>query len=405
MIDKLIDWADRATGYRFRSSGDDGKLRLVVIPVLLILLLLTLLGIYWSDEPDPFDIEEAAAELAPVTESRLTTGSYTTSALITAMETLLNKRGGYLSNDIMPPSIWLDNIPNWEFGVLVQSRDLARSIRNDFSRSQSQSAEDVDLIIAEPKFNFDNQSWFLPATESVYQEGITALYGYLERLQNPGDPNAQFYSRADNLQEWLGQVEKRLGSLSQRLSASVGQVRLNTDLAGDADAVQSTRTSSQVEVKTPWDEIDDVFYEARGASWALVQFKEECPDKPAPDHSRARGNPGSDVESDYPQRQRFRHFCQPLAGHGLVYLARKCRGNRSTQPASAGLVPSSRRLQVSAVMPAKADTSDRGIHFNPPRWFTESPRAFRSDFRPGPGIDSGSEAGMTKSRVRDDWVG
>ena len=272
MIDKLIDWADRATGYRFRSSGDDGKLRLVVIPVLLILLLLTLMGIYWSDEPDPFDIEEAAAELAPVTESRLTTGSYTTSALITAMETLLNKRGGYLSNDIMPPSIWLDNIPNWEFGVLVQSRDLARSIRNDFSRSQSQSAEDVDLIIAEPKFNFDNQSWFLPATESVYQEGITALYGYLERLQNPGDPNAQFYSRADNLQEWLGQVEKRLGSLSQRLSASVGQVRLNTDLAGDADAVQSTRTSSQVEVKTPWDEIDDVFYEARGASWALVQF-------------------------------------------------------------------------------------------------------------------------------------
>jgi hypothetical protein len=245
MIDKLIDWADRATGYRFRSSGDDGKLRLVVIPVLLILLLLTLLGIYWSDEPDPFDIEEAAAELAPVTESRLTTGSYTTSALITAMETLLNKRGGYLSNDIMPPSIWLDNIPNWEFGVLVQSRDLARSIRNDFSRSQSQSAEDVDLIIAEPKFNFDNQSWFLPATESVYQEGITALYGYLERLQNPGDPNAQFYSRADNLQEWLGQVEKRLGSLSQRLSASVGQVRLNTDLAGDADAVQSTRTSSK----------------------------------------------------------------------------------------------------------------------------------------------------------------
>jgi hypothetical protein len=49
-------------------------------------------------------------------------------------------------------------------------------------------------------------------------------------------------------------------------------VRLNTDLAGDAEAVQSTRTSSQVEVKTPWDEIDDVFYEARGASWALVQF-------------------------------------------------------------------------------------------------------------------------------------
>jgi hypothetical protein len=172
----------------------------------------------------------------------------------------------------MPPSLWLDNIPNWEFGVLVQVRDITRSLRNDFSRSQSQSSEDVDLIIAEPKFNFDNKSWILPASESVYQEGIDALYGYLDRLQDPANPEAQFYARADNLQEWLGQVEKRLGSLSQRLSASVGQVRLNTDLAGDAEAVQSTATSSQLEVRTPWTEIDDVFYEARGAAWALVQL-------------------------------------------------------------------------------------------------------------------------------------
>jgi hypothetical protein len=207
-----------------------------------------------------------------VTESRLSNGIYTTSAVITAMETLLDKRGGYLSNDIMPPSIWLDNIPNWEFGVLVQMRDMSRSLRNDFSRSQSQSAEDKDLIITEPKFHFDNDSWFLPASESVYREGIDALYGYLGRLQDPENPEAQFYARADNLRTWLGQVETRLGSMSQRLSASVGQVRLNTDLAGDAEAVQSTKTSSQVEVKTPWTEIDDVFYEARGGAWALIHL-------------------------------------------------------------------------------------------------------------------------------------
>jgi hypothetical protein len=245
---------------------------MVAVPLLILICLLVLLGYYWSSEPDPFDVEEAARARALETDAQLTTGSYTTSAVIAAMETLLNKRGGYLSNDIMPPSLWLDNIPNWEFGVLVQVRDLTRSMRNDFSRSQSQSAEDVDLIVAEPKFNFDTRSWILPASESVYQEGIDALYGYLARLQNPGNPNAQFYARADNLQEWLGQVEKRLGSLSQRLSASVGQVRLNTDLAGDADAVQSTETDSQVSVKTPWSEIDDVFYEARGAAWALVHF-------------------------------------------------------------------------------------------------------------------------------------
>ena len=273
MKDKLLDWVDRAKGYRHQRSEDSDIMRwLLSAPVLLLLVFLLLLGWYWSDEPDHFDVVEATKARTSATTAGLTVGSYTTSTTIAALETLLNKRGGYLSNDIMPPSLWLDNIPNWEFGVLVQVRDITRSFRSDFSRSQSQSTEDPDLIIAEPKVHFDNNSWILPATEGVYQEAIDALYRYLERLQNPNNPDAQFYARADNLEEWLGQVEKRLGSLSQRLSASVGQVRLNTDLAGDADAEQSTEADSQKLVKTPWTEIDDVFYEARGASWALVHL-------------------------------------------------------------------------------------------------------------------------------------
>ncbi len=237
-----------------------------------IMLLLILLGWYWSQEPDSFDVIEATQQLTPKTSERLTVGSVTTATTIHLMDTLLNKSGGYLSNDITPPSLWLDNIPNWEYGVLIQCRDIARSMRNDFSRSQSQSIEDKDLIIAEPQFNFSNDSWYFPATENEYKQGLNALQRYLSRLQNPNSPEAQFFARADNLSDWLGQVEKRLGSLSQRLSASVGQTRINTDLAGDTAAVQSTSTAAEVEIKTAWSEIDDVFYEARGAAWALVHL-------------------------------------------------------------------------------------------------------------------------------------
>ncbi len=67
-------------------------------------------------------------------------------------------------------------------------------------------------------------------------------------------------------------MESRLGSLSQRLSASVGKRRLNTDLAGDAAAQQSTETPKEMEVKTPWTQIDNVFYESRGSAWALLHF-------------------------------------------------------------------------------------------------------------------------------------
>ena len=186
--------------------------------------------------------------------------------------TLLDKPGGYLSNDVTPPSVWLDNIPNWEFGVLVQVRDLSRAMRKDFSRSQSQSREDVDLAIAEPQFNVDNSSWVIPRPETEYRTGIKALGRYRDRLVDSGIADAQFFARADNLRNWLADIETRLGSLSQRLSASVGQKRLNTDLAGDAAAEQSTPAPKELIIKTPWLEIDDVFYEARGTSWALIHL-------------------------------------------------------------------------------------------------------------------------------------
>ena len=270
--DRLLDSKNWLTNKLTDLKNRDYPLGYAGGVVSVIVLLIILLGWYWSQEPDSFNVVEISQQLAPQTSNKLAIGSVTTATTVHLMETLLNKSGGYLSNDKMPPSLWLDNIPNWEYGVLVQVRDIARSMRNDFSRSQSQSVEDKDLIIAEPQFNFNSESWVFPATESEYQKGLNALHRFLNRLQNPNNPEAQFYARADNLSDWLGQVEKRLGSLSQRLSASVGQTRINTDLAGESAAVQSTSSAREIEIKTPWTEIDDVFYEARGAAWALVHL-------------------------------------------------------------------------------------------------------------------------------------
>lgn len=236
------------------------------------LIVVLVLGLYWSREPDTFDVNETAKLKAETTNTKIVTGFTTTSALIQVASTLLDKPGGYLTNDVTPPGIYLDNIPEWEFGVLVQTRDMTRAFRNDFSRSQSQSTEDKDLIIAEPRFNFDSDSWLFPATESEYRTAIKALNRYLLRLSDPKQMNAQFYARADNLSDWLAQVEKRLGSLSQRLSASVGQENINIDLAGDSAAQQSTPTPGQQYTKTPWMQVDNVFYEARGQAWALLHF-------------------------------------------------------------------------------------------------------------------------------------
>ena len=253
--------------------GIDGRTgRLVGALLLIYVLLVSSLGIWWSSAPDAFDVNDTAQRYAAQQGVAVVRGSVTTAALIGVIDTLLEKDGGYTHNDIFPPGLFMDNMPNWEYGALVQSRDLARALREVLSRSQSQSKEDVDLTLAEPRINFQSDSWVLPASESEYRSASEFLKAYLQRLPDQGGSGAQFFARADNLSHWLSMVEKRLGSLSQRLSASVGQRRLNTDLAGDPTASASTSDPGELEVKTPWSEIDDVFYESRGAAWALIQF-------------------------------------------------------------------------------------------------------------------------------------
>jgi len=251
-------------------GGQTGRIAGALIG--LYLAICVVIGWWWNSEPDTFDVVESATRHAAAHNREPVVGYVSTATVIRIGETLLDKRGGYLSNDLMPPGIWMDNIPNWEFGVLTQLRDVSRAYRIDFSRSQSQSSEDPDLSVAEGKFFFDNSSWAFPPSEREYRDGIRLFERYLRRLADEQQSKAQFYARADNLEQWLQGVETRLGSLSQRLSASVGKRQLNIDLAGDPAATQSTVAPLEEEYRTPWLEIDDVFYEARGQSWALLHL-------------------------------------------------------------------------------------------------------------------------------------
>jgi len=274
----MPDWKNLATRWRGRvdNSVEDTRSyfaggwlgRGLLVIVLIYLLITGLVGWYWSQEPAMFPVQQQAQRSAEQKQRQLVNGYTTVETLKTVASTLLDKPGGYISNDLAPPGIWLDNISNWEYGVLIQVRDMARALRKDFSRSQSQSSEDPDLAKAEPLFNFDNDSWAFPASEDEYARAIRALDRYQARLADPGQ-QAQFHTRADNLNNWLGDAATRLGSLSQRLSASVGQVRLNTDTAGGAGGLP--KLDEEI-YETPWLEIDDVFYEARGQSWALLHL-------------------------------------------------------------------------------------------------------------------------------------
>jgi hypothetical protein len=224
------------------------------------LVLLIELGIaeYWSLEPSKFDVVEAAAEAANVKSPKeLPLGYAYSTTLIEVSDTLLHKPGGFMTNDVFPPTVIMDNIPNWELGALIALRDATTALRNNISRSQTQSREDPDLAKGEPFFYFDHKSWQLPSSESEYEKGVEHLHAYRERLMKR---DANFYARADNLRQYLEILEKRLGDYSNRLSASTGTAPPSA--TGERPAVGLS--------KTPWLKIDDVFFEARGYTWVAM---------------------------------------------------------------------------------------------------------------------------------------
>ena len=145
-----------------KTDGPMGKL--VAGVGALYLLVMIVLAIWWSAAPPAFDMTTKTQDYSATSGQPLVPGSATTLALIEVIDTLLEKDGGYTHNDLLPPGLFIDNMPNWEYGVLVQSRDLARALREVLSRSQSQSREDVDLTLAEPRINFQSDSWILPAS-------------------------------------------------------------------------------------------------------------------------------------------------------------------------------------------------------------------------------------------------
>jgi len=256
------------------SNPSRHRIRRAILALLaLMLLLVAALMWWWDTEPPLFDPVTVAQTRMQELKHPVSIGATTTVTLITSVRTLLDKRGGYLSNDKLPPGLFMDNIPNWEFGSLTASRDLVRALRNDFSRSQTQSTEDKDLAEADPLLSSPNDRWLLPSSESQYGKAIGHLDGYLSRLSESDEGNAHFYARADNLADYLQVVSARLGSLSQRLSASVGQIRIGEVAATDEPAGASTvhPPGGSRLVKTPWNKIDDNFYEARGYTWTLLE--------------------------------------------------------------------------------------------------------------------------------------
>ena len=73
-----------------------------------------LVGWYWSQEPELFPVQQQAQAAAEQAQRKLVNGYTTVETLKRVSGTLLSKPGGYLSNRVPPPRLWLGDMPAWE---------------------------------------------------------------------------------------------------------------------------------------------------------------------------------------------------------------------------------------------------------------------------------------------------
>jgi len=68
-----------------------------------ILLIAGIIGFIWDTEPNTFDIYAITQETTQHYGVKTVVGSTTVSTTMALADKMLNKRGGYLTNDVIPP--------------------------------------------------------------------------------------------------------------------------------------------------------------------------------------------------------------------------------------------------------------------------------------------------------------
>jgi hypothetical protein len=187
-----------------------------------------------------------------------------TSTLIQIGEEMLNP---WLPNDIIYPTIFLDNPQNFQLGELEMLRNTVRVLRDNLARLRTTDAIDENCDAAFVAFSNDPKRWIFPSPENRFGKAIDELKKYRNNLENG---SATFYPRVDNLIQLLEEFNSRLGGINSQLARAPRDqaFALSEETAGDP----YLQGEKALQASIPWRRIDDNFYSARGVVYVLRQM-------------------------------------------------------------------------------------------------------------------------------------
>lgn len=238
--------------------GQDKKNIVCVIAIIVLVLFLFILFVMFSNslKPDPID-------LTNITEGKK--GAY----FVKANQALVKEmKDSWLPNDLFWPTIFLDNMPNFQLGELEVVRYNTRVLRDNLTRMRTTDKLDPYAEQAFTSFSNDPYKWLFPSSESKWQDGYDSLEKYYENLISG---KSTFYPRADNLVQLLDQYLSLMGGVNTKL---VSAARRSNAVISTSNDDKNVASEDATNIVIPWHEIDDNFYYAQGVAHSLfLSFK------------------------------------------------------------------------------------------------------------------------------------
>jgi len=173
-------------------------------------------------------------------------------------------RENWMPNDLFWPTLFLDNMPNFQIGELEVVRYNIRVLRDNLSRMRTTDNLDPWAEGAFTAVSNDPLKWWFPSAESKWQKAYQDLEAYYTGVKNG---KSFFYPRADNLVELLNQYASLMGGVNTRLVNA--PQRKESVLPVTDDSEKELVGGELVQIDIPWRQIDDNFYYAQGVAYAL----------------------------------------------------------------------------------------------------------------------------------------
>ncbi|MDF1685657.1 MAG: hypothetical protein ACJAXQ_000606 [Parvibaculaceae bacterium] len=218
---------------KFSWAGLRSSARRVGLGTVIFLLAYYLIGGWWINTIDD------DADFRPVATDQITGGSTAVSMMAALIDREVNQNSWTANDPFFVPSVWLDNMPNFQQGVMSALARFGFELQDQLGRTRGSSQVDPDLQIVSGLLQYPGDTWYMDlsssllpvaSAESQYRKARRSLLNYNERLAK-GD--ATFERRGDNLMATLDRIALDLGSSSAVLADQIEDGSYLIDMEAD----------------------------------------------------------------------------------------------------------------------------------------------------------------------------